>query len=115
MRQLVFVVARLRRDGKSDGRRRQFDGVVNNRVGFVAERVSGRRLAQLGDGDNVAGVRFGNLFERLALHDVQRPQPLLRILRAVVDGGVRLNRAGENFKDVDATGERIGNGLEDES
>ena len=53
--------------------------------GFIAESIARRRLSELGHGHDVSGVRFGNFFKRLALHNVKRAEPLLRVFGDIID------------------------------
>ena len=77
-------------------------------MGLVAERVAGLRLFQFHAGDDVTGIRFGNFVELLPLHRVQRAQSFRNSARRVVDRRVRADFAAENFEDVNASREGIG-------
>src|SRR6185295_8127815 len=78
----------------------------------LAERIAGVSLSKLRYRDDVAGVSFGNFLERLSLHHVERTESFVRALCDVVNSRVGLNVSGENLEDIDAAGERIGDGLE---
>ena len=78
-------------------------------MSFIAERVAGLRLFQFDASDNVSRVRLGNFVELLALRRVQRAQAFRSSSRRVVNRRIGADFAAENFEDVDAAGERIGN------
>ena len=61
---------------------------------LLGQRVVGERVLQLGDGAEVAGLELGHGRLRLALQQHQVAEPLGRVARQVVDGGVGLQRAG---------------------
>ena len=110
--ELVFVGAALGLDRERDRRFRQVDlGILDGR-GLVAERVSGQRIAQLGDRPNIAGMQFIHRNGVLALHDRDVRQLLLRITGEVLHRGFVLQYAAVDLEVRNSPGERIGHGLE---
>ena len=71
---LLFVLARFWFDGESNCSFWILDGIVNDRLRFVADRVPRLRLFQLNAGNDVAGISFGNFFEMFSLHRMQSAQ-----------------------------------------
>jgi hypothetical protein len=55
---------------------RIFDLRIDDRLRFVAERVSSLRVFQFDDGDDISGLCFVDLVEHLARDDVQSAKPL---------------------------------------
>ena len=54
--QLLLIGAGLRFDGHVHDRFGEFDLLENDRIGFIAQRVAGRRPLESDDGDDIAGV-----------------------------------------------------------
>ena len=79
---------------------------------FDSERVACEGAAQLGHGAQVAGVQLGHLDGLAALHDGKMRQALLVAAGVVLDVGVVLDDAADDFEKADAAGEGIGHGLE---
>ena len=67
---LFFVLARFRFNREGNRGFGILHRVVNDWLGFVADRVAGLRLFQLHARNDVARMRLGKLFELLALHRV---------------------------------------------
>ena len=110
----VLIGAGFRLDGKRDGRLRELRVRIENSGGFVAEGFAGSGFFQLGDGANVTGVEFADLGELFALHDLDVLKTLGKIAVVVEQGRIVFQNAAFHFEIVDAAGERIGEGLEDE-
>ncbi len=112
--ELVFVGAGLGLDGVGHGRlgRR---GELDLDVGALcAEGVAGEGFAELGHGADVAGVELGDFNGLAALHDGEVGEALLAAAGVVLDGGVVLDDAADDFEEADAAGEGIGHGFEDD-
>ena len=90
-RELVLIGAGLRLDGVGHGGFGHGYRLEEDLVRFVAERVSGQRDAQLGDGAEVAGVEFLHLDRLAALHDGEVRQALGLLPREVLHRGVGLH------------------------
>ena len=109
----------------SSARRLGLDGVGHGRLGrrgevdldvraLCAQRVAGERVAELGDGADVAGVQLGDFDGLAALHDAQVRELFLAAARVVLERGVVLDDAADDFEEADAAGEGIGHGFEDD-
>ena len=72
-------------------------------------------FSQLGHCDDVAGMGFRNLLERLALHHVERAKSFVGVFGYVVNSRVGLDLPGVNLEHIDAASERIGHRLENQS
>ena len=112
LREFVFVAARLCRYGKGDCRPGKMNCLINDWRSLIGKRIAGMGFSQLGHRDDITGVSFRDLLQRLALHHVERPESFVSVLGYVVNSRVGLNVAGENLEHVDSAGERIGYGLE---
>ena len=67
---------------------------------------------ELGHGADIAGVQFGDGLQRFAVRAAQVRQAFRRILVHVLQVAVVLDDAGIDPEVVDASGERVGGGLE---
>ncbi len=109
----VFVVARLGFDGEGDGGLRQFDRRIGDVEALLGQGVAGQRVLELGDRADIAGMQFRDGLQGLAVRAAEVGQALGGILVDVLQVGVVLNDAGIHAEEVDASGERVGGGLED--
>ena len=80
----------------------------------VDEHVAGLHVLQLRDRTDVADAEAVAALVILALHQHQRPEPLLRVVAVVDERRVGLDLAGVDAEARDAARERVGDGLEDE-
>ena len=111
--QLVFVGARLGLDGEGDGRLGEGDLRILDRRTFVAQRVAGQGVLQLGDGADIAGVQLVHRNGGLALHGGEVGKLFGAAAGEVLHRGVVLQHAGVDLEERDASGEGIADGLED--
>ena len=112
--EFIFVRAGFRLDGESNGGLGNLRGAVKNRGAFVAEGVAGHGLPELGDGTDVAGVQFANFGERFSLDDLDVLHALLSAAGKIRDGRIIFQDAAFYLEVVDASGENVGHGFEDE-
>ncbi len=110
----VFIGACLWLDGERDGRLGKLRGWVIDRRVFVAERFAGGGFLQLGDRADVAGVQLMDFGELLSLHYLRVLKALWQAAVVVEQRGVVFQHAALDLEIVDAAGEGIGEGLEDE-
>ena len=110
----VLVLPRLGLDGIGDGWLGQLHGRVFHQGGLIAQRVAGQRLLELRHGADVAGVQLGDGLEGLAHQARDVGEPLAAARARVHQVGVVLQHAGVHLEIGDASGERIGNGFENE-
>ena len=80
----------------------------------VEQEVARHHVLELGDGPDVALAELVRRLVLLALQRKERADPFLVVRPRVGERRVRRDRALEDAEDVDAAGERIGDGLEDE-
>ena len=109
---LFFVAARLESQGERDGRVELGQFRQQRRRLFVAQRVAGMRLLQLGDADDLARQRRRGLFLFLALEAEQLPEPLPAFARGVVHGRVAGDGPGRDVQQRQLAARRV-HGLED--
>ncbi len=111
--ELVLVIAALGLDGEGDGRLGQRDPGKADGVGLVAHGVAGEGVTQFGHGADVAGVQLRYRDKVLALRNREMCQLFRCAASEVLQRGVVLHHAGEDFEERDASGKRIVGGLED--
>ena len=111
--ELVFVGAGLGFDGVGHGRLGRRGYIHLDFGAFLAERVAGEGVAQLGHGAQVTGVELGHFNGLAALHHAEVRQSLLVTASVVLDGDVVLDDAADDLEEGDAAGEGVAHGLED--
>ena len=111
--QLLFVGRRLGLDGSADDGLGKLDGLQENRVLRVAERVAGDRFLRSDDGDDVTGVGEieGVLAGWIGVHVIKLGQEFLRVPAGVVNAAIRLGLARVNAKIIQLA-VRVGLNLE---
>src|SRR4051794_221948 len=85
--ELLLVALGLRLDRHRDDRGREGHRLEDHRVLRVAEGVTGRRLLEADDGDDLAGAHAVALFALVGVHLVDLADPLLAVLGAVEHRG----------------------------
>ena len=112
-RELVLVGAGLGLDGVGHGGLGRHGQRDLEFCALCSKRVAGERVAELGHCAEVAGVELGDFDGLAALHDAEVRRAFRRSAGVVFQRGVVLDHAADHFEEGDATGERIGHGLED--
>ena len=108
---LFLLISRL--DGNGVLRHRQRQRIDGHRA-RLRQRVAGTRIGELGNHDDVAGLRRLHIRGLLAHHHVQMAQTIL-FARARVDQlHTGREHAADQLQVAQTSHERVGNGLEDE-
>src|SRR5829696_2585309 len=109
---LLFLTARPGADGERSRRFGKFDRLEGHRPLRFAKGVEGRRIAELGDGDDVP--RDGLVYRVALFADEVRDasQPLRRIGARIGERLVRAAAAAHDPQHAQATGVRVHVGLE---
>src|SRR5258708_23873211 len=110
---LVFIGARFRLDGESDGGLRQLRRRVKNGRRFVAKSLASGGFLQFGDGPDVSGVKFADFRELLSLNDLDMLKTFRKVAIVIRKRGVIFQDSALYLEIVDAARERIGKRLVD--
>src|SRR6266700_615849 len=111
---LVFIGARFRLDGKSNGRLGKLRRRVINGRSFVAQSFAGGGFLQFGDGADVSGVKLANFRELLTLNDLNMLEAFRNVAIVIGERGVISQDSALYLEIVDTSREWIGKRLEDE-
>ena len=83
---LLFVAARLGLDGQAEHRRGKRRRRQLRCAGVIADRVADVQIIDLGDGEDVAGDRLGDVAVLAALHEQQPAARADLPVRALTSG-----------------------------
>src|SRR6202795_4681391 len=109
-----FVLVRLgfRLDGDGDYRSRKIDGLEDDLLVFVAERVASVDALQSDAGTNIAGVDFVNFFALVGVHLQKTADAFAGTLGGIHHVAAGLEHAGIDADVGDVADERVGHDLE---
>src|SRR6266508_626228 len=110
--QLLLVALRLRLDGDRDHRGRELHRLQHDRVGRVAQRLTGGGVLQTHHGDDVAGADRRDLLTLVRVHPVDLADPLLAALGRVQHLGAGLELARVDPDEGQLAQVRVGRDLE---
>ena len=110
--ELLLVGFRPWLNRKRDDRIGEVHRLEDDRVLFVAERLSGRDAAEPDGRRDVAGVHLLDLFALVRVHLEQPPDALGSLLGRVVDTGARTEDTRVDTEERQLTDEGVGHDLE---
>src|SRR5712692_8605409 len=112
--QLVLIGLGLRLDGDRDDGVWEAHRLENDRMGLLAQRVTGARVLQPDRGRDVAGAHLLDLLALIGVHLQQPPDPFPAVLGAVVDVGAGAEHARVHAEERQFPDVRVGHDLERE-
>src|SRR3954468_20977254 len=81
-------------------------------MGLFTKRIAGKRASQFRHSPDVSRTKLRDFYGCLALHNGKMGKLFRAITGEVMHGGIGLECPGEDFKERDMSGERIGDSLE---
>src|SRR5712692_7308133 len=112
--QLVLVGLGLRLDGHGNDRCREFDGLEDDLLVFIAERVAGVHVLQTDAGADVPGIHFFNFLALIGMHLQEAADAFAGAFDGVVNVTSGLQHAGVHADVGKVPDERVRHDLEGE-
>ena len=102
----------LRLDCDVDNRLRNLQGLEDDRMLLVADRITGRSCLEADRSGDIAGEHLLELHSLVCVHLQNTTHALLLLLRGVEDVGTGVQRARVDAEECETADERVGNNLE---